>query len=1308
MSSLPPPGAYGRYQLLGSIGRGSVAEVHKAKSFGVEGFEKTLVVKRIHKRLAEVPAFVDAFVRESKLVVRLSHANVVQVFDLGRVEEPGGPSYFMAMEYVAGLTFETLLGRLRDSGEAPAPELCVYVAAEVAKALDHAHRRRDEQLRLLGMVHGDVGPGNVLVSWDGEVKLGDFGIARAVLDPRSAHAIDPVTRARKLARSSPEQANGEPVDATSDVFSLGTLLYEALGGAPPFVGDDPEEVGRAVAEARFEPLETVRPGLDAGLCGIVARMLAARSEDRVESAARCYEDLLAYLYASGTRFGASELGELVDRFREAPPRMSGIESVLARSELHSLAETTPAHGTPVSHVSPPPASRRATAPPPAPPAVRTWTNGQVQHEVSSLVVRFAGRAPVPPPMRERARQILMRYGARVLAESSRELSAMFGLQQVDGRDTENAVRCGLVLVRGLATSNVQPSVGIDAGPLRLRADCEPVDDAASRALVTSARRLSGLAEQRVAISESAARNLRGLFDLEAAPTAVASGRALLVGEVRPPQEAFGRFVGRKRELRQLGEALSQASRRAIQVVGVAGAHGIGKTRLLYEMERRISRGSFNIGCYIAPCPPEGRDAPHSAVVAMLRTLCGVREGDPPDRIAAVAPRLRALGLRDEEVQAVLGELGAVRPDGAPSGAPLGSAVTRMLASLAEDRVHVLAWDNAHALDAASATLLSTVVERLPQARLMLVFASRVDGDRFRWLPGCRTIELPDLDDDDVLRLVGLRIGADQVPEALVDFVRARAGGHPMFIEELLYEAVESGAIVVKDAHIDALHLDGELAVPRPLRTLLGDRVQRLPEPERNLLLAATVLGEPVDVSVLSSMLEAPIGTVNALVESLEGRDLVHRDGPVTISFYSPLLPEVVLGDIAPEVRLDLHRQAANAYQMVLGERTEELASHIAYHLAEAGEHDRAAGFFATSGLFFLDARRLDRAVVDLTRALELADLALRSGEELTEWVAALSTAVRHVRSGASLPQLVTRLAAHLDDHPDIDARERVQITVDLAQIAGALHRYEQAKRLLERATADAEAWPELARSALMAEAEIAIRNGEFKIALAAVERAGKLPAGDATEQHRLLVATAQAFGGAGEHDRGLAALDEAAVLAPDDVVHATERAKVRALILGFRGDWRGCAVECEKGAERARAAGLMHEVAVNLHNQGDALMRLEELPRAYAALEASRTVAEELGADRLVNLNRLMLAYLDALNGSAPARQSLSEHLAQAEAQRWTWDAITGRYLLGRLLVRRGNIAAAKRELGAALKLARSVDNRLVAEDCERELARLR
>ena len=212
------------------------------------------------------------FIHEAKLAVRLSHANIVQVFDLGLAPGADGPSaaqpdaYYMAMEYVHGFDLATLLSRARRLHAQLPIETCVYIASEVAKGLDHAHRRRDEQLTPLGIVHLDVSPQNVLLSFEGEVKVTDFGIAKArgVLEGR----VGEETRARQLQGKfgymSPEHASGEAVDARSDLFSLGTVLYECIAGVNPFSAPTTFETLRRVVACEYPPVELLRRAFCSG------------------------------------------------------------------------------------------------------------------------------------------------------------------------------------------------------------------------------------------------------------------------------------------------------------------------------------------------------------------------------------------------------------------------------------------------------------------------------------------------------------------------------------------------------------------------------------------------------------------------------------------------------------------------------------------------------------------------------------------------------------------------------------------------------------------------------------------------------------------------------------------------------------------------------------------------------------------------------------------------------------------------------------------------------------------------------------
>src|SRR5215467_5869697 len=156
------PTLYGKYQLLEQLARGGMAEVYKAKAHGVEGFEKILVIKRILPELSQNPRFVSMFIDEAKIAVTLSHANIVQVFDLGHAEG----TYFIAMEYVAGMDLAAMLKRGNRAKRGLSPELAVYVISELAKGLDYLHRRRDSEMRPLNIVHRDVSPQNVLLSFE--------------------------------------------------------------------------------------------------------------------------------------------------------------------------------------------------------------------------------------------------------------------------------------------------------------------------------------------------------------------------------------------------------------------------------------------------------------------------------------------------------------------------------------------------------------------------------------------------------------------------------------------------------------------------------------------------------------------------------------------------------------------------------------------------------------------------------------------------------------------------------------------------------------------------------------------------------------------------------------------------------------------------------------------------------------------------------------------------------------------------------------------------------------------------------------
>ncbi len=279
---------YGGYSLLERVATGGMAEVFRAKRKGVEGFEKVVAVKRILPHLSSNKDFVEMFIEEAKMVASLSHPNIVQIFDLGRVDE----TYYIAMEFVEGKDLRTILTRARNRNALPAVDLAALIAARVSAALEYAHRHRDSDGQELRIVHRDVSPQNILVSDEGEIKLVDFGIAKAAT--KASHTDSGSLRG-KLLYMSPEQAWGKPLDKRSDLFALGAVFFEILTGHLLFSASSEMSVLERVREARFVPPSSLNPAVPIELEAVVMRLLNKNPVERYQDASEVLLDLDSYL-----------------------------------------------------------------------------------------------------------------------------------------------------------------------------------------------------------------------------------------------------------------------------------------------------------------------------------------------------------------------------------------------------------------------------------------------------------------------------------------------------------------------------------------------------------------------------------------------------------------------------------------------------------------------------------------------------------------------------------------------------------------------------------------------------------------------------------------------------------------------------------------------------------------------------------------------------------------------------------------------------------------------------------------------------
>ena len=294
------PVPFGKYLLLDRISVGGMAEVFKAKSYGVEGFEKIIAIKRILPAMGEDRDFIKMFIDEAKIAGQLAHANICQIFELGRIDG----SHFIAMEYIWGKDLLQIQNRLRKNKvQMPVPMAC-FVIAKVLEGLDYAHRKRDPLGRPLEIVHRDCSPQNVLVSYEGEVKVIDFGIAKAT--SRNSRTMAGVLKG-KFGYMSPEQVRGLPLDRRSDIFALGTMLYECLTSDRLFQGETDFSTLEKVRNVDIRPPREINPEIPEAVEKVILKALAKDVDERYQWCSEMLADLQQFLMNQEVVFTAKSL-----------------------------------------------------------------------------------------------------------------------------------------------------------------------------------------------------------------------------------------------------------------------------------------------------------------------------------------------------------------------------------------------------------------------------------------------------------------------------------------------------------------------------------------------------------------------------------------------------------------------------------------------------------------------------------------------------------------------------------------------------------------------------------------------------------------------------------------------------------------------------------------------------------------------------------------------------------------------------------------------------------------------------------------
>jgi serine/threonine-protein kinase len=326
-----------RYRVVEKLESGGMAEVFRAESEGLQGFRKQVAIKRVLPHLSSKKKFISMFLDEARLSAQLSHSNCVQVFDIG----VGDNAFFIVMEFVDGANLKAIIEHIKKHGRDFPVEAAVYIALELCKGLAYAHELTDQAGTALHIVHRDMSPPNVLITKNGEVKIVDFGLAKA---NSQLEKSEPGIIKGKFSYLSPEAAMGQEVDARTDVFAVGIILWELLAGQRLFLGETDFQTVKKVQAANVPPVSGINKRVPQDLERIIAKALARDPAQRYPAARPLGAELSKFMFKYGVPVSTFDIATLVqgamkERQRKAPLQPSIIDKLIEEALLEFTSLT---------------------------------------------------------------------------------------------------------------------------------------------------------------------------------------------------------------------------------------------------------------------------------------------------------------------------------------------------------------------------------------------------------------------------------------------------------------------------------------------------------------------------------------------------------------------------------------------------------------------------------------------------------------------------------------------------------------------------------------------------------------------------------------------------------------------------------------------------------------------------------------------------------------------------------------------------------------------------------------------------------
>lgn len=941
----------GPYEIREEIGRGGMAAVYRAYQASIE---REVAIKIILKTISGEEQAVQRFQREARLIARLEHPHILPIYDFDGGHEPP----YIVMRFLDGGTLKEIMKQ----GSLPLDEVA-YLVRQIGSALDYAHRQ--------GIVHRDIKPSNIMIDRDGNAFVTDFGIARAT-GSSGSHITDSGMIVGTPDYMSPEQARSESnIDARADIYSLGVVLFEILTGQRPFTSDVSMEV---IMKHINEPVPLVcdrNPALPLELNVVLATAMAKKREDRYSSINDFVEAVIGVLRSTTTN--PSRLRQAAEESwvrRTVKGSTEKIDAQVTPNEQHKIVTALYANAAEYAEIV------------------------DEKHGVE------ASRKALNALLSEIERIVLEKNG-KLFERTDRELLAIWGAQAGREDDSENAIRAALNMVDILRKLGMlvlredEPlpiKIGIHSG-LALITPNRTGTTSASGMTISLANRLMQQADGEILITHDTYKSVRGVFDVqESAPLKLRTSRepllTYLIERVKPRSLRFStrgvegvetKMIGRESELKALQNALLDTLEdHETHAVTIVAEAGLGKSRLLYELNNHLELREETFRVLRGQCTPEMTSRPYALVRDLISFRYELLDNDPPSVVQKkLEDGIRDMIGEDQEIAHLLGHLAGFDLKDSPHirgllGDPqqlMNRArllFIRWLIKLSELNPVILYIEDLHHADNATLDLLSALVSENDSLPLLMVCTARsiFYEKRPSWGSGQRNhlrLDLRPLDKRDSRSLVQeilQRVG--EIPKALRDLLVERAEGNPYYMEELIKMMIDNRIIVQESSErwiVEESRI-GHLELPTTLVGLLQARLDGLLYPERLTLQRAAVIGDVfynTALLALDAADETHVSDLGAVLRHLVEREFIQPresstfEGNIEYTFNGNMLREMLLTTLVNRQAIAYYGAAARWLITNSGKRVNEYNALIAQYYEKAGEVEQAVDYLSRAG-----------------------------------------------------------------------------------------------------------------------------------------------------------------------------------------------------------------------------------------------------------------------------------------------------------------------------------------------------------------------